>query len=128
VERIAEDHGGRALVRDVGAATIDVCAPRGCGLDRYLVDDGGAVDLTETPGVVQRLGAGVLVGLFVVAWLGIPPAAASRYGVVGMVSAIVVVLVGGVWLGNRLDPERRLRRGHDGAHWAEIVTRVPDSD
>jgi hypothetical protein len=40
-ESIADRHDGRALVRDVGAATIDVCAENWGGLDHYIVDDDG---------------------------------------------------------------------------------------
>ena len=125
VERIAEDHKGLALVRDVGAATIDVRAPRGGGLYHYIVDDSGAVELTETPTSLRKHGTRLVIALWLVAWIVVPEEAASRFGWVGAVIGCVIVLVVGAGLGN---PVERLKRGHDGNHWVEIRTRIEDSD
>ena len=128
VERIAEDHKGLALVRDIGAATIDVRAPRGGGLDHYIVDGSGAVELTETPTSLRKHGTRLVIALWLVAWIVVPEEAASRFGWVGAAIGCVIVLVVGVTLGHVLDAEERLKRGHDGNHWVEIRTRIEDSD
>ena len=115
-------------MRDVGVVTIDVCAPQGGGLDRYMVDGSGEVELTETPSEGLKQATRLLIALWVVAWIAVPLAAASRFGGAGAAIGCVIVLVVGVWLGSQLDPERRLKRGHDGSHWVEIRTRIEDSD
>jgi hypothetical protein len=128
VERIAEDHKGLALVRDIGAATIDVRAPRGGGLYHYIVDGSGAVELTETPTSLRKHGTRLVIALWLVAWIVVPEEAASRFGGVGAAIGCVIVLVVGVTIGHVLDTEERLMRGHDGNHWVEIRTRIEDSD
>ena len=128
VERIAEDHKGLAVVRDIGAATIDVRAPRGGGLYHYIVDGSGAVELTETPTSLRKHGTRLVFALWLVAWIVVPEAAESRFGGVGAAIGCVIVLVVGVTVGHLLDAEERLKRGHDGNHWVEIRTRIEDSD
>jgi hypothetical protein len=128
VERIAEDHKGLALVRDVGAATIDVRAPRGGGLYHYIVDGHGAVELTETPTSLRKHGTRLVFALWLFAWIVVPEEAASRFGGIGAAIGCVIVLVVGVTVGHLLDTEERLKRGHDGNHWVEIRTRIEDSD
>jgi len=44
------------------------------------------------------------------------------------VIALVMVVVVGIWLGSRLDPQRALKGGHDGSHWIEIRTLESDAD
>jgi hypothetical protein len=127
VERIAEDHKGLALVRDIGAATIDVRAPRVGGLYHYIVDGNGAVELTETPTSLRKHGTRLVIALWLVAWIAVPPTGASRFGWVGAAIGCVIVLVVGATLGHLLDAEERLKRGHDGNHWVEIRTRIENN-
>jgi hypothetical protein len=127
VERIAEDHNGLALVRDIGAATIDVRAPRSGGLYHYTVDDSGAVELTETPTSLRKHATRLVIALLLVAWIAVPLAVASRFGTRAAIGC-TIVLFAAVSLGHLLNSEERLKRGHNGNYWVEIRTRIEDSD
>jgi hypothetical protein len=127
VERIADEHGGLALVRDVGAATIDVCAPRKGGLDRYVVDGRGVAEQSEEASSGwPRLRNQLLAPFVVVVWVGLP-AAGSHFGLAGVVLGLVIAIAAVTWLAQQ-PPERRLKRGNGGHAWIEICTQVDDSD
>ncbi len=127
VERIAEEHDGLALVRDVGAATIDVRAPRKGGLDGYLVGVDGAVErIGAVTSGLARAGNHLLPFLGCALFLGLPAAGSHWHGpgvAVGLVAGIAAV----IWLA-RWRPEERLKRGTASGRWIEIRTRVDDSD
>ncbi len=127
VERIADEHAGLALVRDVGAATIDVCAPRKGGLDRYVIDGRGVLEqIEEASSGLQRMRNRLLAPFVLVAWLGLP-AAGSHFGWAGVTFGLAIAIAAVTWLGQQT-PERRLKRGNGGDNWVEIRTRVEDSD
>jgi hypothetical protein len=127
VERIADEHGGLALVRDVGEATIDVSAPRKGRLDRYILDSSGVLEqIEEASSRLQRMRHRLLAPIVLVALFGLP-AAGSRFGWAGVVLGLAIAIAAVTWLGQQT-PERRLKRGNGGDHWVEIRTRVEDSD
>jgi hypothetical protein len=127
VERIADEHAGLALVRDVGAATIDVRAPRKGGLDRYVVDGRGVVEQSEEPSSgLLRMGNLLVTPLVFVVWLGLP-ATGSHFGWAGVALGLAIAIAAVTWLAQQT-PERRLKRGVGGDNWIEIRTRVEDSD
>ena len=128
VERIAGAHKGLAFVRDVGAATIDVRAPRGGGLDHYVVDGSGGAELTETPSSMRKRLPIIVFAPWMGAFLAVGTTGPSHFGGAGTMIALFMVLVVGIWLGIRLDPERALKGGHDGSHWIESRTLEGDSD
>jgi hypothetical protein len=127
VERIADDHGGLALVRDIGAATIDVCAPRKGTLDRYALDSRGVLErIEEASSGLEQVRNRVLAPLFFVAWLGLP-AAGSHFGWAGVTLGLAIAIAAGTLLAQQT-PERRLKRGTEGDNWVEIRTQIEDSD
>jgi hypothetical protein len=127
VERIADEHEGLALVRDVGAATIDVCAPRKGRLDRYVLDSRGVLEqIEEASSGLERVCRRLLTPIVLVAWFGLP-AAGSHFGWAGVTLGLAIAIAAVTWLAQQT-PERRLQRGQTGANWVEIRTRVEDSD
>ena len=69
IERIADDHGGVAYVRDVGARTVDVVAVRKGRVERFWVDEHGDTALLEstqsrTPYLIERSLQGTALALW----------------------------------------------------------------
>lgn len=127
VERIADEHEGLALVRDIGAATIDVCAPHKGTLDRYVIASSGVLEqIEEASSGLQRMRNRALTGFVLVAWFGLP-AAGSHFGWAGVTLGLAMAIAAVTWLAQQT-PERRLMRGDWGDKWIEIRTRVEDSD
>ena len=132
VERIADDHGGVAYVRDVGARTVDVVGSGKGRVERYWVDEHGDAGLLESSGSRgPYLAERILRYAFLALWLGLIAvliAVEERKGflIALIVGALAVVLLAG-W---RSDPEGRLaRRLKSGAEeWIEIRTQEPDND
>jgi hypothetical protein len=135
VERIADDHGGLALVHDLGARTVDVAGVRKGRLERYWVDELGSAELAETtpPGPrydLQRgLGAlGVTIGLGLVAvWFAVDEHRAVF--LVALVAGLLLVILA-AWLNDRsLRLENRVTRADaDGMPWIEIRTLLEEND
>lgn len=124
VERVAEDHRGVALVRDVGAATVEVCGPRKRGLDRYAVDGDGTVELTEeTPSLWRGSLPYLVFALILALWIGLGAVDRPGFGWVEVPVGFAVACAAATWLA-RQEPAERLER--DG--WIEIRTRSTNSD
>ena len=128
VEAIADRHGGRALVRDIGAATIDVCAKYLGGLEHYIVDDDGfSIKRTE-----QALGSLTTPRNWLrspplaIVFVG-PPLLAAHFGEVWKALGLMIGIAATVWVWRRL-PMQQLKRGSDGTRWIEVRTQEPDPD
>jgi hypothetical protein len=127
VEQIADDHDGRALVRDVGAATIDVCAPRKGALDWYVIDGEGRVEQRPNSSRrQQRWLRRLMVLASVVLWFG-APAIAQEVGKIARWIGVAVGFALGIaalvllW---RHTPEERLKRRDPS--WIVIRTYIDD--
>jgi len=127
VEAIADRHYGVTLVRDVGAATIDVCAEVGGSLDHYIVEDDGLTmkqsEQTPTSLAWPRN------------WLLRQPlplvfrAVSRRSALGGLWVAVGLVIAFGAAAWVLLQsPMARLKRGSDGTSWIEIRTQEDDDN
>jgi hypothetical protein len=125
VEQIANDHDGLALVRDVGAATIDVCAPQKGVLDWYVIGGDGTIEHLPNSSRRQQqwLRRLMLIASFVL-FFGFT-AIGYEFGNIahGIGFALGIAAVVLLW---RHTPEERLKRRD--LNWIEIRTHIDDSD
>jgi hypothetical protein len=135
VEWIAEEHDGKAYVRDVGSRTVDVAAMRGGRFERYWVDELGRSELADSkPASARYLLDRALQTAAFALWLGILTVAfAVDENKIVLLIALIGLLGTVMFFGWR--NERRYALEHlvkrladDGYPWIEIRTRVEESD
>jgi hypothetical protein len=125
VEQIANDHDGLALVRDVGAATIDVCAPQKGVLDWYVIGGDGTIEhLKNSSRRQQQWLRRLMVIASLVLFFGFT-AIGYEFGNIahGIGFALGIAAVVLLW---RHTPEERLKRRD--LNWIEIRTHIDESD
>jgi hypothetical protein len=125
VEQIADEHDGLALVRDVGGAAIDVCAPRKGSLEWYVVNGDGTVEQRPNPlrrrqrWLKRLMVAGSFALFFGFTALG------SAFGKATHWAGAALGMAAVAWLW-RQTPEQRLKRRDP--TWIEIRTHIDESD
>jgi hypothetical protein len=135
VERIADEHDGRAYLRDVGSRTVDVVAMRGGRFERYWVDELGRSELADAKPASARylLDRALQTAAFAI-WLGILAVAFAVDENKFVVLIALIGLLGTVmffgWRNERRYALEHLvkRLADDGYPWIEIRTRVEESD
>jgi hypothetical protein len=132
VEHIADEHGGVAYVRDVGARTVDAVGVRKGRIERYWVDEHGDAELLEstesrTPYLVERSLYATAIALWLALFAVLLAVEERKLLFSGVIVAALAVVMFAGW---RSDPEERLARRLKSSadDWIEIKTKEPDSD
>jgi hypothetical protein len=135
VEQLADEHEGVALVRDVGARTIEVYTRRRGRFEHYWVgEDGNAqlVDATSMRGryLLERALAALCAALFLAGFIGaIVISHHKGLLVVVVVTGIAATMVAGRLIGHSMRVGRRVRRERSaGGSWHEIRTWIEEED
>jgi hypothetical protein len=125
VEEIADEHGGLALVRDVGAATIEVCAPCRGALDYYVIHGDGTAERRPNPSRrQQRWPRRLMIAGSLALFLGFT-ALGSAFGNVAHWLGMALGVTAVAWLWQQTAEARLQRRDPT---WIEIRTFIDDSD